>query len=559
MLRRWSLLCLSAIECVFCTGVMFGASSLFALMRKDGQYSELCASAENDTDYTTTTTTTTTTTSTTTTTNATANDSNNNDNNNSTFTNAIVKCASANVKYSQIYTIGALGTQVSVFVWGILLDKFGVLPCRLMSLLIFAAGCVLFAESDSEHFDAFIAASGLLSIGGAGFSLSHYTFCSHWDSTRYFEITHAIMNTAYDASTLSFLIFMLLHQSDAEIFSMRHLFYTLFVISVLFLVLSHKRVWGKYMERPEEIVLESGARQLKNIGSMKRLGFSSSSYFDRKIGRSAATHNGRIINEMTFLEQLKTPHYLWLSLWSFFCIYRIMFLLGSVFEHLLLAGDGRDYEDANTLVLLFNGLILTCIPIFGVMGSFINKFGLAISITVVNLLGIISFIPILSNDSYWSLCIGFIAFGIFRSSFYTTITVYCQHVFGPGMFGKMFGIGVGVWAILSAVLQYPTMEFALKSESPKKAFFIIDLFLIACSVFLFVMPIWLHLTKKVRKREFDRLRHLKNADAGSATKQQEQQGGQKNISSTGDDNEDDEDGDDGNPNGNPNGDDVVET
>jgi len=127
------------------------------------------------------------------------------------------------------------------------------------------------------------------------------------------------------------------------------------------------------------------------------------------------------------------------------------------------------------------------------------------------------------------------------------------------MFGKMFGIGVGVWAILSAVLQYPTMEFALKSESPKKAFFIIDLFLIACSVFLFVMPIWLHLTKKVRKREFDRLRHLKNADAGSATKQQEQQGGQKNISSTGDDNEDDEDGDDGNPNGNPNGDDVVET
>ena len=34
---------------------------------------------------------------------------------------------------------------------------------------------------------AFIAASGLLSIGGAGFSLSHYTFCSHWESTRYFE------------------------------------------------------------------------------------------------------------------------------------------------------------------------------------------------------------------------------------------------------------------------------------------------------------------------------------------------------------------------------------
>jgi hypothetical protein len=57
------------------------------------------------------------------------------------------------------------------------------------------------------------------------------------------------------------------------------------------------------------------------------------------LSREAATHNGRIINEMTFLEQLNTPHYLWLSLWSFICIYRIMFLLGSVFGHLLLVGD----------------------------------------------------------------------------------------------------------------------------------------------------------------------------------------------------------------------------
>ena len=102
-----------------------------------------------------------------------------------------------------------------------------------MSLLIFAAGCVLFAESDSERFDAFIAASGLLSIGGAGFSLSHYTFCSHWESTQYFETSRRHHEGHYDASDDLPLIFMLLHQSDAEIFSMRHLFYSLFFMSVL--------------------------------------------------------------------------------------------------------------------------------------------------------------------------------------------------------------------------------------------------------------------------------------------------------------------------------------
>jgi len=520
MLRRWFLLFLSAIECTFCTGVMFGASSLFVMMRKEGQYSELCASNGSD-DY----------------------DSNNNDDD-ATASTAIATCASANLKYSAIYTAGAFGTPVSLLVWGILIDKFGVLPIRLTSILIFAAGCLLFAESDSEHFDAFMAASALLSIGGAGFSLTHYTFCSHWESTRYFEISHALLNTAYDASTICFMIFMLLHRSDAETFSMRHLFYWLFGLSVLFLVLSHKWVWGKYMEKPEEVISESGARQLKNIGSMKRLGFNSVQYFENKMGVSEATHNGRIINQMTFLEQLRTPHYLWLSLWTFICIYRIMFFLGSIFEHLVFAGDGRDVKDANALILLFNTLILISIPIFGVTGLFVNKFGLAISIASVNVLGIISFIPMLFNDSYWSLWIGFIAFGIFRSTFYTTITVYCQKVFGPSTFGKMYGTGVGIWAILSAVLQYPTMNSVLESDSPKEAFFYIDLSLVISGVIIFAMPMWMHFSKKARKKE-KKLRSVENANAG-----QEQRGNQKEASSKdhvggagagGDDDDDDDD------------------
>ena len=33
-------------------------------------------------------------------------------------------------------------------------------------------------------------------------------------------------------------------------------------------------------------------------------------------------------------------------------------------------------------------------------------------------------------------------------------------MFGVNTFGKMYGTGVGVWAILSAVLQYPTMNSA---------------------------------------------------------------------------------------------------
>ena len=471
---------------------MFGASSLFAIMRKDGQYSELCVEPPTKDDY----------------------DYDNNNNTTTTITNTMATCTSANLKYSQIYTVGAFGAQVSVLIWGILIDKFGVLTCRLSSLAIFATGCVLFAESDSQRFDAYNAASGLLSVGGAGFSLTHFAFCTHWESTRYFEVSHAIMNTSYDASTICFMIFMLMHQYDAETFSMRHLFYSLFTLSVLFLVLSHKWIWGKYMERAEEVVTESGERQLKYTMSIKSLGFGSASYFDSKFGANIFIYNGKYINRMTFLEQLKTPHYLWLALWSFISIYRSMFFLGSIFEHLVFAGAGKDAENVNALVILFNGLILISIPAFAITGLFMKRFGLAISIAVVNLLGIISFIPVLFNDSYWSLCISFIIFGIFRSTFYTTITLYCQNVFGAGSFGKMFGTGVGVWSILSAVLQYPTMNSALKSESPKKAFFYIDLSLIVCGALLFIMPMWLNLTMKVNEHNH-RSRSLATDVSGS--------------------------------------------
>jgi len=159
----------------------------------------------------------------------------------------------------------------------------------------------------------------------------------------------------------------------------------------------------------------------------------------------------------------------------------------------------------------------------------------------VNVLGIISFIPMLFNDSYWSLWIGFIAFGIFRSTFYTTITVYCQKVFGPSTFGKMYGTGVGIWAILSAVLQYPTMNSVLESDSPKEAFFYMDLSLVISGVIIFAMPIWMHFSKKARKKE-KKLRSVENANAG-----QEQQGNQKDVSSkdhvgdAGSDDDEDED------------------
>jgi len=460
-LRRWCLLILSAIECTLLSGIMYGASSLFLIMRTDGQYSKLC-NKEDDRTYL-------------------------------ESTKGVITCASANLKYSQIYTAAALTTPIAIGCWGLSIDYFGVLRNRVFSLFMIAGGCVLFAESDSEKFDAFVAASVLIAFGGAGFSLTHYTYCMHWEDTKFFEISHSIMNTAYDASTLTFTIFHLFNTANGAIFSLRLLFYTLAVTAIFFAFMSHKWVWGKYLEPPEKLASVNGKRVLSSIASIKNLGFNSSDYFDNKI---SIQNDGTEIRlrDMTFFEQLRTTEYVMLALWSFTIIYRTMFFFGSIFEQLVYNENGRGISDANSLVIICNGLILTSIPLFWHIGLFMKKYGLAVSITVVNVLGIVAYVLLMLNNSYWSLCIGFIAFGLFRSTCYTTITIYCQKLFGPETFGKMYGIGVGFWAIASAVLQYPTMQFVL--DSPRKSIFIVDLVIIGGSVLMFIFPAWLYLKER---------------------------------------------------------------
>ena len=109
------------------------------------------------------------------------------------------------------------------------------------------------------------------------------------------------------------------------------------------------------------------------------------------------------------------PYFLSVAAWSLGSIYRSMFILGSIFEQMLYNGDGRSTKDANAYVRVFNALILVSTFLTQFFGFFVDRFGLAPAFTLVNVLGVISFVGVLWNHDIVSLSIAFLALGCFRA------------------------------------------------------------------------------------------------------------------------------------------------
>ena len=208
--RQWFLLCLSVVECLLCTGVTFGLSAVTIALKRDGQFAETCGGAEGATML---------------------------------EGEGEEECMGQKLKFNAMFTAGTVSVPLSMMFWGRLIDLKGVKWVRLVSLSLFTVGCVLFAESDSKTFDAYVVSCVFLGSGGAGFFISHFQFCEHWRHTMYFGMSHSATNMAFDSSTVTFYAFEAMHKAGC---SVRALFYGLAGLSAVFMMSTNNYVWGKY-------------------------------------------------------------------------------------------------------------------------------------------------------------------------------------------------------------------------------------------------------------------------------------------------------------------------
>ncbi|XP_053417772.1 large neutral amino acids transporter small subunit 3 isoform X2 [Nycticebus coucang] len=182
--RRWWMACTAVLENLFFSAVLLGWGSLLIMLKKEGFYSSKCT-AENNNNNTTTTTTTTTTTQ--------------------DEPHQWPSCAWQDEMLNLGFTIGSFVLSATTLPLGILMDRFGPRPLRLVGSASFAASCTLMAlaSRDTEVLSPLIfLALSLNGFGGICLTFTSLTLPNMFGNLR--STFMALMIGSYASSAITF-------------------------------------------------------------------------------------------------------------------------------------------------------------------------------------------------------------------------------------------------------------------------------------------------------------------------------------------------------------------
>lgn len=451
--HKWCLVALAFLEVLTATGVMFGWSAMSLALQREGVYAKLC---------------------------------------DATWRPEAGPCDAQVLRLNVIYSAAAACIPLSFMAWGPVMDKWGAKVVRLASLAVFIGGTLLFAfaSAGDSAIDAYTVAGCLVSLGGGGFFFSHFVIAEHFKGTH-FGLVHAIVNGAFDASTVMMVALEASH--DAGL-SLRGCFLCLTGLGSLYAALSFDCVWQGLLAPPPAEDAETAEVEL-NVAADPATETAAAP----AAAPVAAPQYGTAldVSHRPLKGQFLSVHFLAIACWSLVAVFRTMFVLGTIGPQLQYNAGGRGPERVEELVRIFNWLILSSVPLTPAFGWFLDRFGLGGGFALVNTLGILCFLGLAyagGDGDTATLSFSFIAYGCFRAFNYSTITAYVQGVFGHATFGAIYGVGIGIVAVIAAAIQYPTTAWAVRSveDGLWDSFVPLDLGAgVVLSGVLFGFPAWL--------------------------------------------------------------------
>ena len=291
---RWCLLALAFIETLTASGIMFGWSVASLALQREGVYAELCSNG----------------------------------------TSASAGCEAQVLRLNAVYGAAATAMPISMFIWGPAMDHVGVRRTRMTSLLIFISGALLFALAGYDahiSVDAYTVGAVLISVGGAGFFLSHFIIAEHFRGSH-FGLVHTLLNGAFDSSTVTMAA---LEGAHAAGLSLRGCFLSLAGLGGVYLALTTDRVWCGLLAPPRY----PGAHTLQPV-----------SVIDPETPPAQETTTGAApmqygramdLTGLPLKRQFCSAHFAAVAGWALLAIFRTMFVLGTIGPHATAAVQWR--------------------------------------------------------------------------------------------------------------------------------------------------------------------------------------------------------------------------
>ncbi|KAK5077443.1 hypothetical protein LTR70_004957 [Exophiala xenobiotica] len=418
------------VTCFLAAGITFGFAALKSVLVEEKVYRDLCTEDELDRDT------------------------------------AI--CYLQDQRLNLTFIVASVTANMGALIVGSVLDRYGPKVCGFASSVFLVIGSLCMAFSKNLPFDAYVAASFFLALGGIFTFVPSFHLCNAFP--KYQGLILALITGAFDASAAVFLGFRLIYMSTNGNFELRGLFLAYLVVPV-FIIVSQVFVMPdrSYETRTElnvkmelaedpatdlhdsddeldndaeiwKIRADRSIRRKQSLASIRSLlgtQQQQEKYEKKEEEKKVASGVWGALHGMSAVKQIQTPWFILITILTVLQMARFNFTIATIwtqYRYLLqsrqLATQVNDFFD---LALPLGGVLT--VPFIGLLLDNVSTVVvLALIVLLSTITGVLAALPALWA-AYANICL----FVIFRPLYYSAMSDYAAKVFGFATFGTVYG------------------------------------------------------------------------------------------------------------------------
>lgn len=391
----------------------------------------------------------------------------------------ITTCTNQELSFARIFLAGNIAAIGATLPIGILMDSYGPKATAVFSFLCMITGSIIFASTES-----YALAFGFMGFAAPGCIMSTFHTTNLFPLHR--GLVMAIVNSAYDSSSVVLLVFLGIYTASSESVQLPTLFFGYAILLVLLLLLY-------VVVMPRRIVEDEGVHEEENgkgdTDDINEIGIE----LKEKNGIDMKEKDGTNSNDDKDQIHVSVSQEVFSIKWLFFTMFfstnllRFSYYLAQVGPSLI-----QITSKANSLLGIFGSILPCGFIISPGVGWILDNSKQSTTILIVLVVGVVHSIFMLIPTPVEVQIGTFVLFTVFRSIFFSIATTFAIRNFPPKLVGRVFGLTTTVGAIFS-ITQYPLVAQGLELNSfigPNVVVLLVSSF---CSLPLFL---WLRKQEK---------------------------------------------------------------